>query len=86
MANIKVETAGEYAHKATFEDAFGNIRTVYTLNGRNAALQAAKNRINETRIYGRNTIKIKNFRSFISKLFKRRKINKLAAISRKKNR
>jgi hypothetical protein len=86
MKDIIVTPAGKYAHKATFTDAYGNIRTVYSLNGYKSALQAAKNRINETRIYGRNTIEIKNFRSFISKLFKRRKINKLAAISKKKNR
>lgn len=86
MEKIKVEQSGEYAHKATFTDAFGNVRTVYSLNGEIAALQAARNRINETKIYGRNFVKVSNFQSFVNKLFKRRKTNKLAAISRKKNR
>lgn len=86
MNNITVEKSGKYAHKATFTDAFGCVRAVFTLNGEKAALQAAKNRINETMIYNKSTIRISNFSKFIGKLFKRRANNKLANRSRKNNR
>lgn len=86
MENIKIEQSGKYAHKATFTDAFGDVRTVYSLNGEKSVLKAAKNRIKETKISGRNFVKVSNFQSFINKLFRRRKTNKLEAISRKKNR
>ncbi len=86
MNNITVEKSGKYAHKATFTDAFGCVRTVFTLNGEMAALKAAKNRINESNMYGQKTINISNLSKFLGKLFKRRKKNKLANKSRKSNR
>jgi hypothetical protein len=86
MESIKVEQAGKYAHKATFTDAYGNVRTVFSLNGEMAVLQAAKNRINESKLFTKNFVKVSDFKKFVNRLFSRRSKNKQAKQNRKNNR
>jgi len=85
---IKVYKSGTGAHCAEFQDSYGNMRKVFTLNGEAAARRAALNRMGEdlSKPYVKPFIKISDILKFGKLLMKRRAKNIEARESIRKNR